>query len=436
MWLRNLALSFFSINPESINLSQKRWNISCPLDTPLTCGNETSIADQCCFEYPGGIFLQSQFWNYLPRRAGMNQTELEDELGPLESFTIHGLWPDDCHGSYEQFCDSSLFIDDVYYLLKQFGDEGVELLEKLETYWKSNNGNHESLWIHEFNKHGSCIRNIRPECYERWDSGKKETKKYYSRLAVFDYFNITFTLFDKLNTFEILASKNITPSIERQYSKKEIEEALKTAFGDREVFINCDNRNALNEIWYYHLLNGTILNEDFVPIDSTRNIRFSRCKDEGINYYPKGYIPSKGGKPPSKSKTRGIIRPEIISEDNDLNEKGFLIRDGKWMIKGTPANFELIEATFGNYMLKSRNGYCAVDSNSELRCVYKDKKYASQFDLQYNESEKSTYVGYSGQFEWGTSTKPSGRTRKPVFMWKGNSDGSLNVKINLKFVEL
>ncbi|CCD25031.1 ribonuclease T2 NDAI_0E02140 [Naumovozyma dairenensis CBS 421] len=462
-WL-DISIPYFSLLPNfqsdgqqqaveltdpSIDRSIVQNQISCPV-SPLTCENKTTIPDQCCFEYPGGIFLQSQFWNYKPRKRGMNETQLIEQLGPLDSFTVHGLWPDDCFGSYEQFCDSKLFIDDVYHLLKGFGaGEGQKLLNKLELLWKSNNGDHESLWIHEFNKHGSCIRNIRPECYERWDhDGDGSTKvnfrgqsqSLYAKKGVFDYFNITFNLFEKINTFEFLEKHDIIPSVENRYSKSQIEKALKNEFQNRDVFINCDSNNVLNEVWYYHLLNGTILNKDFIPIDSIRRLQFSKCKEEGIKFYPKGYLPSGDGDkgPSNPSKLRGIIKVDNLHENNDDDTRGFLIRDGKWMMKGTPANFEIIKSTFGNYNLKTRHGYCTVDEgkSNELTCHQKNVKYASQFDFEKDEKTGLNYIGYSGLYDWGAVSKPSGRVRKPIFLYNDKDEGTdLKMKFKLRFVE-
>lgn len=54
--------------------------LSCPADAPLSCHNTTAYANTCCFNYPGGQILQTQFWDTDP------------STGPTDSWTIHGLW--------------------------------------------------------------------------------------------------------------------------------------------------------------------------------------------------------------------------------------------------------------------------------------------------------------------------------------------------------
>lgn len=53
---------------------------SCPSNVPLSCHNSTAVSDSCCFNAPGGVLLQTQFWDTDPA------------TGPVDSWTIHGLW--------------------------------------------------------------------------------------------------------------------------------------------------------------------------------------------------------------------------------------------------------------------------------------------------------------------------------------------------------
>lgn len=46
----------------------------------LSCQTRYHGQDTCCFNYPGGQMLQTQFWDADPA------------IGPEDSWTIHGLW--------------------------------------------------------------------------------------------------------------------------------------------------------------------------------------------------------------------------------------------------------------------------------------------------------------------------------------------------------
>lgn len=53
---------------------------SCPIDGPTSCHNQTQT-DTCCFVYPGGRLLLTQFWD-----------EEVHVGGAEEDWTVHGLW--------------------------------------------------------------------------------------------------------------------------------------------------------------------------------------------------------------------------------------------------------------------------------------------------------------------------------------------------------
>ena len=60
--------------------------------------------------------------------------------------------PHNCDGSYEQYCDSSREYSNITAILKE--QDRDELLSYMKTYWLDYKGDDESLWEHEFGKHG------------------------------------------------------------------------------------------------------------------------------------------------------------------------------------------------------------------------------------------------------------------------------------------
>lgn len=124
---------------------------TCPAGGPLSCHNTTAV-DTCCFNYPGGHLLQTQFWDTNPA------------TGPSDSWTIHGLWPDHCtidllrtltyranklgDGTYDSTCDSKRQYTNITQILQGFGDTST--LSYMQTYWKDYTGDDESFWEHEW----------------------------------------------------------------------------------------------------------------------------------------------------------------------------------------------------------------------------------------------------------------------------------------------
>ncbi|RMD42391.1 hypothetical protein DV735_g2714, partial [Chaetothyriales sp. CBS 134920] len=239
--------------------------LSCPTTT-------TPDVDTCCVNSPGGIFLQTQFWDTSP------------SLGPADAWTIHGLWPDLCNGGYDASCDSSRNVDDIKAALLSASSSASELVDFMSEYWLSINGDNNDLWSHEWDKHGTC--------------------------DVLDYFTRTVELYRTRNTYNALASANITPSTEQTYALSDLQAALAPLQAGANVTIRCDG-SELREVWYYFRVRGplrdappftssssssstsntAITNDDddggdsiFVPAESSSG---SNCPQTGIQYLPK-----------------------------------------------------------------------------------------------------------------------------------------------------
>ena len=145
----------------------------------ISCRNTSVIENLCCFNAPGGQLLLTQFWDTHP------------PTGPDDSWTIHGLWPDHCDGTYDASCDYNRFHRNITQILK--ASDKHELLTDMQTYWKDYKGVDEHLWQHEWNKHGTCISTLDPQCYSEY----KPTQE------VLDYFDKAVALFKALPTYEV-----------------------------------------------------------------------------------------------------------------------------------------------------------------------------------------------------------------------------------------
>ncbi|CAJ0554604.1 Ff.00g131170.m01.CDS01 [Fusarium sp. VM40] len=231
---------------------------SCPNDLPLSCHNTTSVSDTCCF-IPAGQLLQTQFWDSDP--AG----------GPSDSWTIHGLWPDYCDGTYPQFCDSSREYTNIKSIVSKF--LGNSTLSYMDKYWVSEDGNDESLWEHEWDKHGTCISTLEPSCYTNYQTGAEAA----------DYVKRTISLFKTLPTYKWLAEAGIEPSDSKTYTATEIQDALASQHGAR-VTIGCKSKT-LNEVWYHFNVQGSLQEGQFVASEPDGGK--SSCPDSGIKYAPK-----------------------------------------------------------------------------------------------------------------------------------------------------
>ena len=145
----------------------------------LSCQNTTAVSDLCCFNAPGGQLLQTQFWDTSP------------STGPSNSWTIHGLWPDHCDGTYDSNCDASRAYTKITAILQSYGK--TDLLSYMNTYWVDINGDDESFWEHEWGKHGTCISTLEPSCYT----------SYTPQEEVPDFFQKTVDLFQTLDSYTV-----------------------------------------------------------------------------------------------------------------------------------------------------------------------------------------------------------------------------------------
>ncbi|KAI1447111.1 hypothetical protein ABKA04_002191 [Annulohypoxylon sp. FPYF3050] len=237
---------------------------SCPIDGPVSCNNNTA-ADSCCFIHPGGRLLLTQFWD-----------EKTHVGGSEEDWTLHGLWPDLCDGSYDQFCGMAPRFENISGVLEHYGQD--ELLADMNRYWIANYGTNDHLWAHEYNKHATCINTLATSCYG--DS-------YTPGLEVVDYFVRAFSLFKQLDTYWALQHAGIEPNYKKTYDLSKIQSTLEN-FSGGKVILKCTGRhhNVLHEAWYVYFVKGSLQGGDFVPARDSFKGDQGNCASQ-VRYLPK-----------------------------------------------------------------------------------------------------------------------------------------------------
>ncbi|KAJ5259222.1 Ribonuclease T2 [Penicillium angulare] len=231
-----------------------------------TCSNNGTFSCQsssksptCCFNYPGGALLQTQFWDTDPA------------TGPDDSWTIHGLWPDNCDGTYQSSCDSSREYTNITEILKS--QDRSDLVTYMDKYWVSNSGSAESFWEHEWGKHGTCINTIKPSCYS----------DYSPQEEVGDFFQKVVDLFKTLDTYKALESAGITPDDSKTYELSDIQSALAKIHGNATPYLGCDS-DSLSEVWYFFNVAGNAIDGQYKATDTLSK---TSCPSSGIKYLPK-----------------------------------------------------------------------------------------------------------------------------------------------------
>ncbi|KAI9753692.1 MAG: hypothetical protein M4579_005044 [Chaenotheca gracillima] len=350
---------------------------SCPANTQLSCHNTTMQTNLCCFNAPGGQLLQTQFWDTDPA------------TGPSDSWTVHGLWPDRCDGTYDQFCDTAREYTNITAILQSYGK--TDLLSYMGTYWKDYGGDDETFWEHEWGKHGTCISTFDPKCYTG----------YTKQEEVVDFFQKTVDLFKGLPTYKTLAAAGITPSSSKTYTSAAIESAISKVTG-HQVTIGCSS-GALNEIWYHYNVKGSVQTGTFQATepDGTK----STCPATGVKYLPKGGSGGGGGTPTTPPSGGPTGAPFTGSGYLNVNSGGCLISAGKWYTSGTCATFKAKAAGSG-FTLTSSKGNCGIVSGA-FTC-------GSGVTLTTFTSSNGD-LAYSGKTAFYADSKPSGATQATVY---------------------
>ncbi|KAB8299782.1 hypothetical protein EYC80_000034 [Monilinia laxa] len=352
--------------------------------TPLTCSSPAlscsgSSTNTCCFNTPGGQLVQTQFWDANPA------------TGPSNSWTIHGLWPDHCDGTYDSNCDSSREYPSITNILTAAGE--TSLLSYMNTYWVSDDSSNEVFWEHEWNKHGTCISTLEPSCYSSYTTGAE----------VVDFFNAAVDLFKILPTYTWLANAGIVPSSTKTYTSAEIQAAIKAGFGYTAT-IGCTS-STLNQIWYSFEVKGSVATGTFVPITPVG--QSGSCPSTGIKYLPKSgssttpTTTTTGATPTGTGSFSGsgYLEAYVGSTNN-----GCLIGAGTWYTTGTCAKYTATASGSG-FTLKTSKGTCGI-SDSTFSC-------GSGVSTVFESS--GGYLTYGGSSTFYATAVPSGNTQATVY---------------------
>nr|BAC00516.1 ribonuclease T2 [Irpex lacteus] len=367
----------------------KRVNSGCGTSGAESCSN--SDDGTCCFEAPGGLLLQTQFWDTDP------------STGPSDSWTIHGLWPDNCDGTFESSCDSSRAYTGIGDLLTAQG--ASDTLDFMNQYWVDINGQNEQFWEHEWSKHGTCYSTLETSCLPSGSPKGAEAVAFFQQVV---------TLFKTLPTYQWLAKAGITPDSSKTFTLSEITSALKSAAGVTPA-LDCDGKN-LNQIsWYFHL-KGSLLDGKFVPIDAPKA---GSCASSGLKYPPKSGSSSGGSSGGSTTTTSSgsssTGNPGSLPSKATLHAStGGLLSAGTWSTQ-TLATYT-ISGSSSSFTLKTSKGSCGVVSSGQFECG----SGVSATTFSAVTSGSSLLLASGGSTKWSSDGTPSGTTQEAIFTGSGH----------------
>ncbi|KIM47509.1 hypothetical protein M413DRAFT_201759 [Hebeloma cylindrosporum] len=309
----------------------------CSTTGPQSCHNTTVVSDLCCFEAPGGLLLQTQFWDTNP------------STGPSNSWTIHGLWPDHCDTTFSQNCDPSRAYTGIGNLLSSNG--ASDTLAFMQTNWVDINGQNEQFWEHEWSTHGTCMSTLVRSCLPSGSVTGAEAVAFFQTVV---------RLFQRLPTYTWLANAGITPSTTRTFTLSQLTSALKAQSGFTPA-LDCSS-GTLNQIEWYFNLKGSIIDGTFVPIDAPKA---GSCPSSGIRYPPKSGSPTTTTTPPTSTTTGApgsLPTKATIHALQSGSSIGGLLSLGTWSTQ-TLATFTL-SGTTSSFTMTSSKGNCGVSGGS------------------------------------------------------------------------
>ncbi|KAK9242776.1 ribonuclease T2-like protein [Lipomyces tetrasporus] len=366
--------------------------VSCHLPVPLP-----DTVDTCCVNAPGGQLLLAQFWDFAPA------------VGPADKWTLHGLWPDNCDGSYEQFCDYNRVVNSIETVFQTAG--ATELLTTMRDTWKSNSGNDDGLWTHEWNKHGTCISTLASTCYGPEGNATAPMMEYFSRAV---------DLHTTLDTFVALADAGILPSWDGRLNKTDILEAIRSTSDGHNVTLGCTHSGVLSEVWYHFNVKGRAQDGEYIFTEPD-GIKDS-CPETGIKYFPKVYRHKKPVASPPSAPSADPFSGKGYVIIND-GSQGCLISGGEWYSSGTCATIRGSVSEFGGVELHSSRGPCSVSKKGRFVCG------RGVTPTQFTVGEQDELL-YGGVGTWGAYQRATGWLKEGL--WSGKWAEQLQLPVEVK----
>ncbi|KAF9454203.1 ribonuclease T2 [Macrolepiota fuliginosa MF-IS2] len=378
-----LAAAFPLSSPADVGGLFPRASSGCSTSGATSCHNSSAVSDSCCFEYPGGLLMQTQFWDTDP------------VTGPSNSWTIHGLWPDHCDGTYDSSCDSSRAYTNMSAILNANGASST--LSTIQKYWVDINGDDETFWEHEWAKHGTCMSTFKKTCISSSTPGADATA----------YIQTVVKLFQSLPTYTWLSNAGITPDTSTTYSLSTLTSAIKASWGHLPA-LDCSS-GRLNGASYYFNLIGSGIDGTFVPIDAPYA---GSCPSSGITYYPKtsGTTTTTTGTttvnpPPTGT---GVPARATIDALQSGSKIGGLLSLGTWSTQ-TLATYTL-SGTTSSFTMTSSKGNCGVSSGT-FACG----SGVSLTTFSAVTSGSQLLLASGGSTAWSSDGTPSGTTVYTVY---------------------
>ncbi|KAF5352766.1 hypothetical protein D9756_005891 [Leucocoprinus leucothites] len=387
-WISIVSATPLQSPTEYTSLFRRNTSISsgCSTSGVASCHTSGSV-DTCCTESPGGLLLQTQFWDTNP------------STGPSNSWTIHGLWPDNCDGTFEENCDTSRAYTNIASLLSAQGASST--LSYMQTHWVDINGQNEQFWEHEWSTHGTCMSTLEPSCLPGSSPKGAEAVAFFQTVV---------KLFQTLPTYDWLANAGIVPSTSKTFTLSTLTSALKSASGVTPA-LNC-NGSTLNSISWYFNLKGSIVDGVFVPINTPQS---GSCPSSGIKYPPKSGSGTPTTTSSSPTGTPGSLPARaIINAIRSGSTVGGLLSLGTWSTQ-TLATFTL-SGTASSFTMTSSKGSCGV-SGGKFSCG----SGVSSTTFSVVSSSGSLLLASGGSTSFSSDGVPSGATVFDVFTGSSHS---------------